>query len=161
MVAVISLVFATGVFAADPWVQYNETELAGSWLYEFTIFNPVSSGDTIADMLISISSPIINDGEAFITSGGDWSLFFSDPSEVSWIGGTPVGTGSSLGGFSFTTSEKYTGSFAYTLGGETGDFTGNASVVPEPGTMAASLALLSPAGISLMWRMRKRRTRTA
>jgi len=160
MVAVISLIGATGVFAADPWVQFNETELAGSWLYQFTIVNPLSSGDAISDMVISISSPVINDGPTFITSGGDWNLFSSSPSEVSWISGTSVDAGTSLGGFSFTTSEKYTGNFAYTLGGGTGDFTGNASVVPEPGTMAASLALLSPACVSLMWRIRRRRSRT-
>jgi len=33
------------------------------------------------------------------------------------------------------------------------------SYVPEPGAMAASLALLAPGGLSLVWRLRRRRSR--
>jgi len=168
LLVVVALLCLTGAaLAADPWVQCTTTDLgAGSWEYQFTIINPIGSGASVYDLILETSSGVIN--SAPIGTGTGWEFDNVAPTSdwVHWFSPDPPATadiaaGTSLGGFSFQTSAPYTGAFKYTLGSSAGDFTGNASVVPEPGTMAASLALLSPAGISLMWRMRRRRSRTA
>jgi hypothetical protein len=165
MVGLFAMIGTVSAFAVDPWVQYSETDLGtGSWLYQFTIVNPLGSGESISDLLLQTSSGVINASPIGTGSGWAFDFISLDADQIAWYSpdvGSDVTAGSSLGGFSFQTSSQYTGSFAYTLGGSSGDFTGDASVVPEPGTMIASLALLSPAGISLAWRMRKRRARVA
>lgn len=165
VVAVLLLSLAAAASATDPWVNYTETDLgAGTWLYQFTIVNPVSSSTSVFDLLLETTSGVINSSPIGTGTGWQFNYLSFDNDQIHWFSpgiSTDLNAGTSLGGFSFQTDTQYTGNFTYTLGGTSQDFTGNASVVPEPASMTASLALLSPVGFTLIWRMRRRRIRPA
>jgi hypothetical protein len=163
LVLVVTVSMAGMAAAVDPWVNYTETDLGSNWLYQFTIVNPITSGDAVFDMLIETSSGVINASPIATGTGWQFNYVSLSGDQIHWFSPsvpTDVTAGSSLGGFSFQTSSQYTGDFAYTLGGSSLDYTGNAqpAVVPEPGTMIASLALLSPMGLPLLKRFRKSRS---
>lgn len=179
VVGLLSMGVAAYAASDTPWVSYTETynSVGDYWLYSFTIVNPSPNvsyaGDTLIDFSLDLTPTVANPNPINdlvpATSGAGWTNDLLSTTQVHWLSpgvGTDVGTGSWLGGFSFQASTPYTGAFDFTLtGGTSGtEYTGTAAkdaVVPEPGTMLASLALLSPAGISMAWRMRRRRVAAA
>lgn len=142
--------------------------------YEMWSFIPYPTGLTPTDPL----DPAQNwNGYAYsntagwtdLNGGWEWNKVNGEPTDTSAAFGWKTqpsdgiaGAGSVVPTATFVAQDLPSGTynlFSVHLTGPDGNtFFARAPIVPEPGTLAASLALLAPGGISLMrWRFRRRR----
>ncbi len=168
LVGILLLVAASWTFAAvpQPTVMYTPPELLSGdpswWQYDFSIVNPSFSGVNVLAMTLTPEEFSLNDVGP-ISSPTGWSGWATS-TEVNWLSSDvpyDVTPGTILSGFGVQGEKNGVFSFVldtqHQISGDYSTVSGTASVVPEPGTLTAALMLLSPGGVAMAWRMRKRR----
>ncbi len=162
LAVLVVLVFSiAAAWADDPSVWFTVTPYdTGFWDYSFHINNLSSA--YINDFSLEPNFSIV---AGTVATPSDWTLFAHDYTSpdafVQWLTTDEAGVVGAIApgnpnftGFGFR-GTSYSTAIPFFMNGEY--FTGTA--VPEPGTLTAALMLLTPGGLSLAWRLRKRRER--
>lgn len=126
---VLLTIVVTGLLRADT-VIYTVIPSAGAFVYQFTVENTGATGGSLFDLFLSLQTPITNIDTMNIGVPVGWGdssgglLFFGpnvNPSNsfVEWSadasGLYDIGTGASLGGFSFSVSDPSVGPISFAL----------------------------------------------
>ena len=149
--------WAGGPLSADV-LTYTITPTSGQFAYDFTLTNTGDTGGTLFDLFLSLPTDITNIDTTSIGTPVGWGdptgglLFFGpdaapSTSFIEWAsdasGTYDVGTGSSLGGFSFNSSVDVGQPITFALNGSTDFATAQeVSSVPEPATFLLLLPVL-------------------
>lgn len=169
MIRTVILFLLTLASAPADTVSYSVTPSGGLFSYNLTLMNTGTTGGTVFDLFLSVPLDISKIDTTTIGTPVGWGdstgglLFFGpdvNPSTsfIEWAadasGTYDVGIGSSLGWFSFVSSQKVGGSISFALNGSnTFDTAQELSSVPEPTTRAAVLLSLICA---VLWNRKRR-----
>src|ERR1041384_3057634 len=114
-------------------LTYAVTPTGGQFLYQFTLTNTGTTGGTLFDLFLSLSTDISNIDTATIGTPVGWGdptgglLFFGpdvspSTSFIEWADGGPtfdLDIGNSLSGFSFSALQAVTAPITFALNGST------------------------------------------
>ncbi|RJQ54727.1 MAG: PEP-CTERM sorting domain-containing protein [Nitrospiraceae bacterium] len=162
-IAVTVILLTASIALAVPGANfvYNETDLGGTWQYDYTFFNTSTEGEFLYEVFLFLPQEMDVTGLSLPTGwdGNPWagenatSFLNAFSTEIPY----DIAAGSSLGGFSFITGSQI-GNISYeaNLSGDN-VISGTTVVVPEP----VSVILFVAGGAVLAAGKFVRRKRTA